>query len=205
MDQRMGRAVDHNQRREIFAAAALRVIMRDGIAGLTVREVAREAGFTTGALTHYFQSKDQLLIEASEHSATLVRDQMARAEKARPTLEAIRKVVALALPLTPERRGYWRIWLGYWERSSYDEDVARVMRLRYEEWRSRLTRLLVRAKDEGDVAPDVDPRQAAEDLIVLIDGIGVQVVLRVGRISPTRQRALFDLWLDTIRSGARTN
>jgi len=60
----MGKSVDHAQRREIFAAAALRVIMRDGIAGLTVRAVAKEAGFTTGALTHYFHSKDQLLIEA---------------------------------------------------------------------------------------------------------------------------------------------
>ena len=60
--ERMGRAVDHDERREIFAGAALRVIMRDGIAGLTVRAVAKEAGFTTGALTHYFHSKDQLLM-----------------------------------------------------------------------------------------------------------------------------------------------
>ncbi|UTP38209.1 TetR family transcriptional regulator [Phenylobacterium sp. LH3H17] len=198
----MGRAVDHNQRREIFAAAALRVIMRDGIVGLTVRAVAKEAGFTTGALTHYFHSKDQLLIEASEHSATLVRDRMERAEKTHPTLDAIRKVVALALPLTPETRGYWRIWVGYWERSSYDDDVARVMRLRYDEWRSRLERLLSRAQLEGDLAPEVDPRQAAEALIALVDGIGVQVLLGVGRISPKRQRAMFDLWLDAIRAGS---
>ncbi|HEY0647928.1 TetR/AcrR family transcriptional regulator [Phenylobacterium sp.] len=198
----MGRSVDHEARREIFAAAALRVIMRDGIAGLTVREVAREAGFTTGALTHYFHSKDQLLIEASEHSSTLVRERMERAEKVRPTFEAIRRVVALALPLTPERRGYWRIWVGYWERSSYDDDVARVMRLRYDEWRSRLARLLARAQAEGDVAPDVDPREAAESLIALVDGIGVQVLLGVGRIPPARQRAMFDLWLETLRSGS---
>ena len=198
----MGRAVDHSQRREIFAEAALRVIMRDGIVGLTVRAVAKEAGFTTGALTHYFHSKDQLLIEASEHSATLVRDRMERAEKTRPTLDAIRKVVALALPLTPETRGYWRIWVGYWERSSYDDDVARVMRLRYDEWRSRLERLLARARSEGDIAPEVDPREAAEALIALVDGIGVQVLLGVGRISPKRQRAMFDLWLDAIREGS---
>ena len=48
----MARQADHNERREIFAAAALRVIMRAGVGGLTVREVAKEAGFTTGALTH---------------------------------------------------------------------------------------------------------------------------------------------------------
>ena len=125
----MARVVDHAERREIFAAAALRVIMREGEAGLTVRAVASEAGFTTGALTHYFQSKDQLLIEASELSARLVRDQMERAGRVVPAREAIRKVVALALPLTAETRGYWRIWLAYWERSSYDDEVSRVMRL----------------------------------------------------------------------------
>ena len=196
----MGRSVDHDERREIFAAAALRVIMREGIAGLTVREVAREAGFTTGALTHYFQSKDQLLIEASELSARLVRDRMERAEQARPVLEAIRKVVALALPLTPERRGYWRIWVGYWERSSYDDEVSRVMRLRYDEWRDRLARMLTLAQTEGEVAADVDPQHAAQSLVALVDGIGVQVLLGVGRIPPARQRAMFDLWLDTLRS-----
>ena len=199
----MARSVDHTKRREIFAAAALRVIMRDGIAGLTVREVAREAGFTTGALTHYFHSKDQLLIEASEHSALLVRARMERAEKTRPALEAIRKVVALALPLTAETRGYWRIWVGYWERSSYDDEVSRVMRLRYDEWRGRLAALLARAQAEGDVAPGVDVRQAAESLVALVDGIGVQVLLGVGRISPARQRAMFDLWLDTVRNGVK--
>jgi AcrR family transcriptional regulator len=197
----MARAVDHAERREIFAAAALRVIMRDGIAGLTVRAVSAEAGFTTGALTHYFHSKDQLLIEASELSARLVRGRMERLEQSGPALAAIRKVVALALPVTAEIRGYWRIWVGYWERSSYDDDVARVMRLRYEEWRGRLERLLARAQAEGDVAADVDPRRAAEALIALVDGIGVQVVLGVSRLSAARQRALFDQWLEAVRRG----
>jgi AcrR family transcriptional regulator len=195
----MARAVDHAERREIFAAAALRVIMRDGIAGLTVRGVAAEAGFTTGALTHYFNSKDQLLIEASELSARLVGVRLVRAGRARPALQAIRRVVSLALPLTAEIRGYWRIWVGYWERSSYDDDVARVMRLRYDEWRWRLEGLLARAQAEGEVAADVDPAAAAQALIALVDGIGVQVVLGVSRISAARQREMFDAWLETIR------
>lgn len=194
----MARVVDHAERREIFAAAALRVIMREGEAGLTVRAVASEAGFTTGALTHYFQSKDQLLIEASELSARLVRDQMERAGRVVPAREAIRKVVALALPLTAETRGYWRIWLAYWERSSYDDEVSRVMRLRYDEWRGRLETLLRRAQAEGDLAKGVNPRETAESLIALVDGIGVQVVLGVSRISAARQRAMFDAWLETV-------
>lgn len=196
----MAKSVDHSERREIFAAAALRVIQKEGIAGLTVRRVSQEAGFTTGALTHYFQSKDQLLVEASEQSAKLVREQMLKAEEISPALEAVRQVVALALPLTPVRRSYWRIWVGFWERSSYDDGVARTMRLRYAEWRERLSRLLQRAKLEGDVAPAVDIPQAASALVVLIDGIGVEVLLGVQKISPARQRAMFELWLDTVRT-----
>jgi hypothetical protein len=109
-------------------------------------------------------------------------------------------VVALALPLTAETRGYWRIWIGYWERSSYDDEVSRVMSLRYEEWRTRLARLLARAQAEGDVAPQVDVRHAADGLVALVDGIGVDVLLGVRRIPPARQRAMFDLWLDTLRT-----
>jgi AcrR family transcriptional regulator len=72
----MARQADHNERRRLFAAAALAVISRDGLEGLTMREVAKEAGFTTGALTHYFQSKDEVLIAVSEfgsipHAAVL--------------------------------------------------------------------------------------------------------------------------------------
>jgi AcrR family transcriptional regulator len=195
----VARSVDHDERREIFAAAALRVIMRAGIAGLTVREVAKEAGFTTGALTHYFRSKDQLLIEASELSARLVRERMLRAERVRPALEAVRRVVSLALPLTAETRGYWRIWVGYWERSSYDQDVSRVMRLRYDEWRQRLERLLAHARDEGELPAHVDVRLAAQGLVALVDGVGVQVLLGVGRIPAARQRELLNLWLEGLQ------
>ena len=192
------KSIDYYQQREIFAAAALEVIMKEGIAGLTVRRVSEQAGYTTGALTHYFQSKDQLLLAASELSARQVREAMARVESIVPAVEAIRQVVAIALPL--KRGDNWRGWVGFWERSSYDDQVARTMRLRYVEWRQRLMRLLRRAQKEGDVAPAVDIRNAAEALVALVDGIGVEVTLGVQNIPPARQKAMFDLWLETVRA-----
>ena len=169
----MAKHADHQERRELFAAAALRVIMRAGVGGLTVREVSKEAGFTTGALTHYFLSKDQVLIEASEYSAKLVRPKMERFVHERSALSALRKVVAEALPITPTMRGYWRIWVGFWERSSYNPTVARVMRARYDEWRGRLVVLIRRAQDEGEAPKTFDPDLAAQELIAVVDGIAV--------------------------------
>ncbi len=194
----MAKRADLSERREVFAAAALRVIMKSGVGGLTVREVSREAGFTTGALTHYFQSKDQLLIEASEYSARLMRPRMEKLARNASAIEALRKVVWEALPLTAKSRHLWRIWLGFWERSSYNPKVARVMRARYDEWRGRLSMLIRRASSEGQARVDLDPDQAAQELVALVDGIGVQVVLGVGRIPAARQRAMVDAWIGSI-------
>jgi AcrR family transcriptional regulator len=197
----MARQADHAERREIFAAAALRVIMRAGVAGLTVREVAKEAGFTTGALTHYFQSKDQVLIEASEYSAKLVRPKMERSALEPSAIDALRKVIADALPTTRVIRGTWRIWVGFWERSSYNPEVARVMRSRYAEWRGRLAAQIRRAQKQGEMPNTFDADLAAQELVALIDGIAVQVLLGAGHIPASRQREMIDAWIATKASG----
>lgn len=197
----MAKHADHSERREVFAAAALRVIMRSGVAGLTVREVAKEAGFTTGALTHYFQSKDQVLIEASEYSAKLMRPRMERMARGASAVESLRKVVAEALPLTQRSRDSWRVWLGFWERSSHNIEVAKIMRARYEEWRGRLAALIRRTQDETLAPPEFDADLAAQELVALVDGIGVQVVLGAGRIPAARQRDMVDTWIESMLEG----
>src|SRR5579872_3633188 len=126
---------DHAARRETFAEAALRVIMRAGIGGLTIREVAKEAGFSAGALSHYFRSKDQVLLEASEQSGKRMRTRMQRKAFEPGGLVALREIVEQALPITRSVRGMWRIWFGFWERSAYNAAVAKAMRARYDEWR----------------------------------------------------------------------
>lgn len=175
--------------------------MRAGVAGLTVREVAKEAGFTTGALTHYFHSKDQVLIEASEYSAKLVRPRMERKGREPDALNALKGVVEEALPITPTVRGYWRIWFGFWERAAYNPAVAKVMRARYDEWRGRLAVLIRRAQDEGAAPASVDADLAAQELVALVDGISIQVLLGTGRIPVARQRDIVDNWIRLMAAG----
>jgi AcrR family transcriptional regulator len=201
----MVRRTDHNERRQLFAAAALRVIMRAGVGGLTVREVAKEAGFTTGALTHYFRSKDQVLIEASEYSADLVRPRMERKALESDALSALRGVIDEALPITRTVRGYWRIWFGFWERAAYNPAVAKVMRARYDEWRGRLAVLIRRAQSEGAAPANFDPDLAAQELVALVDGISIQVLLGTGRIAAPRQREIIDNWIGLMVAGHAGN
>ncbi|GGR47593.1 TetR/AcrR family transcriptional regulator [Streptomyces roseolus] len=52
------------ERRERLVAAALRVVRRDGIAGLSHRAVAAEADVPLGSTTYHFSSLDELLVAA---------------------------------------------------------------------------------------------------------------------------------------------
>ena len=44
--------------------AAIACIERDGLQGATIREIAREAGVNSAAISYYFRSKDALMAEA---------------------------------------------------------------------------------------------------------------------------------------------
>lgn len=47
--------------------AAVRVLVRDGLDGLSVRRVATEAGVSIGAVQHHYATKDALLVAAADH------------------------------------------------------------------------------------------------------------------------------------------
>ena len=63
----MPRLVDHAERRLAIVSAAWRLIAARGIDSTNMRDLAREAGYTNGALSHYFSGKNEILRAAFEH------------------------------------------------------------------------------------------------------------------------------------------
>ncbi|MEU0487926.1 TetR family transcriptional regulator [Nocardiopsis sp. NPDC006139] len=59
-----GRRIRGERRRAEIIDATLRVVHRDGAAGVTHRTVAREAGVTASLTTYYFATLDDLLVAA---------------------------------------------------------------------------------------------------------------------------------------------
>jgi AcrR family transcriptional regulator len=54
--------------RDRIVLAAIECIEREGVAGATIRSIAREAGVNSAAISYYFRSKDRLLEEALERT-----------------------------------------------------------------------------------------------------------------------------------------
>jgi TetR/AcrR family transcriptional regulator, transcriptional repressor of bet genes len=169
------KVVDHEQRREELAAAVWRLASRDGLDAVTIRSVSAEAGWSTGALHHYFSDKEELLLFAFKTVADRVgrRVATARAESAGP-LELARALLAIGLPLDEERRDETRLWFAFLGLALTRPPLARAQRLAYEAWRRIVADALRDAREQGEIDEDVDVEREAAALVALVDGLAVQ-------------------------------
>ncbi|GAA5040326.1 TetR family transcriptional regulator C-terminal domain-containing protein [Thermocatellispora tengchongensis] len=98
------------------------MILREGLAGVTVRGVAAEAGWSTGSLRHYFRNQHELqayVVQAT--TETLRRRVLPRVQRPRTAdsvVEGIATIVEEMLPLDAERREEYALWSAIveWER-----------------------------------------------------------------------------------------
>lgn len=179
----MPRVVDHEERREEIAEAAWRVIERDGPEGASLREIAREAGYTTGVITHYFADKRELTAFAF---GLMVNRSAARMVE---SLEEAGIVGALAeiLPLDDARRRETTVWLALMGASLTDPDLAAELRQRYRQAREAM--LPVFEATLGGTR-DEDPDIVADELLAVVDGITVDALTDPERYPPERQLSL---------------
>ena len=166
----MPKVVDIEQRRAELTEAAARLIARSGIESATMREVAAEAGWTTGALTHYFADKRELLLTTFQTS-------LANRRAQRPTGDAapaaqLRASLEGALPLDDSRRRHWMVTIAFCSQAAGDPELATAQRAAYREFRDHIATL---AKHCG-LTTDDGAQAFAERLIAVADGIAVQAL-----------------------------
>lgn len=81
------------RRLEILRAAA-RVFRRLGVSGAGMREIADEAGLSSGNLYHYFSGKDQILLFCQQRTLERLSAAVAQAKRsAAPIAERLRQVL----------------------------------------------------------------------------------------------------------------
>jgi hypothetical protein len=172
----MPKVVDLDERRTELAEAAGRLIARSGLGAATMREVAAEAGWTTGALTHY-----ELLLCTLQVS-------LARRRGTRPTTDGdpmARLAAALesALPVDDDRRRHWMVTIAFCAQSAGDSELADAQRDAYHGFRDRVAALVA----EAGVARNAAALELAERLIAAADGIAIQALFDPQRWSAAHQ------------------
>jgi TetR/AcrR family transcriptional regulator, transcriptional repressor of bet genes len=197
----MPKVVDHEQRREELAAAVWRVAAHEGLEAVTVRRVAEEAGWSTGALVHYFPDKEELLLFAFRTVADRVGRRVAETEAmTSDPLELARAMLAEGLPLDRERQEEVRVWFAFLGLALTRPALARAQRVTYRAWRDRVADHLGAAQRDRAIRPDADPAAEAAALVALVDGIAVQASFEPRGFPAARQCELVDARLDELRA-----
>jgi len=182
----MPKTVDAVARREELAAAAARVIARSGVAGASMREVATEAGWTTGTLVHYFRNRHELLRFTLETSLEGRRRRRAVRDSHDP-FSALRATLHDALPTDDDARLHWNVTIAFCAQAGGDPDFATLQRDAYRDFRSNVTARVIAA---GHPASSADIE--AERLIAVVDGVALQALFDPESWPPERQSAALD-------------
>jgi DNA-binding transcriptional regulator YbjK len=159
----MARRYDPERRQRIIDAA-IQVVGKSGIAGLSHRTVAAEADVPLGSTTYHFASLDELLVaalrQANEGFAAAVRKSGALVDPAADLAEELARVMGEWL--AGERTGVeleYELYLAALRRPALRPIAA--------EWCQELAEILARRTDPV----------TARALVALMDGICLQVLL----------------------------
>jgi AcrR family transcriptional regulator len=88
---------------------------------VTIRDVARIAGYSTAIVSHYFTDKRDLLLQTYHLMASRAAGRLDRAVKRDP---ATRAVPVRPLPVDEETRTEWKVWLAFWGKAVADPGLA---------------------------------------------------------------------------------
>ncbi len=119
----MPKIVDHAARRDEIALVACRVVAEHGFENATVVRIAREAGYTTGMIAHYFDSKQEIILAALRLMLRRIEERLGRPPRSGETLE---EVLAESLPLDAQRSIESAFWVAFWGQMSADEHLKQI-------------------------------------------------------------------------------
>ncbi len=194
----MPKIVDHDLRRAEVLDATWRVISKRGLEAATVREIAKEAGVSNGALAHYFTSKDDILIQAHRLAYDRVFDRVAVRSADLDSGATVREMLYEALPLDEDRRVEAVIDVSYMGRALTNPSLNAVRgesaRVAREWWIDALGA----ARDAGHLRAGLDLALISEEILVFVDGVSIQAVHYPAHMTPELQRRLADALLDRI-------
>ncbi|WP_238653353.1 TetR/AcrR family transcriptional regulator [Paenibacillus piscarius] len=192
----MPKIVDHSERKSNIAEATWRVIIRQGIKGATVRNIAAEAGVSLGALRHYFSTQQELL----EFAMNLVKERVTVRcidimQRELPPREKAFKVLLELLPTDEDSMAEMEVWLAF----TFHLKTLQASDTELGDGIHPLAIYLVEYLDENALLKEgLDKDLEAERLYALLDGLALHALLEPKRLDRERIIRVLEGYLESI-------
>ncbi|MEU0885954.1 TetR family transcriptional regulator C-terminal domain-containing protein [Lentzea sp. NPDC005914] len=183
----MPKRVDHEERRREITLAVWRIAMAEGLAAVTLRRVAAEAGISMNLVQYYFTTKDQMIHYGLQRVIEVAVARMsAELEAAGDSRAVVRAAIVGMLPVDEESRQTSAVYYAYMLYAITDPQIRAVV--------SGIPRQL--APQLVHRVSGADPLVELESLIAMASGLAVGVL--VGSYTPEEAVAFVDHRLDRL-------
>jgi TetR/AcrR family transcriptional regulator, transcriptional repressor of bet genes len=196
----MPKIVDHERRRDEIALVACRVVAEYGFDQATIVRIARQAGYTTGMVAHYFDTKQEIIIAALRLILRRIEERLtAAAGEADPQLLAL---LTEALPVDATRFTECAFWTAFWGQVSADARLKRINAWMHREYLKLFERCLARGWPEWRRWPPRVRDQVLRSVVTFINGLTASVVASPRDWPAARQVGQLRLQLEMLRGWA---
>jgi len=171
----MPKIVDHDQRRDQIALVACRVVAENGFDQATIVRIAREAGYTTGMVAHYFDTKQDIIIAALRLILRRIEERLTRpAGDAAPA--DLLTLLAEALPIDEQRYIECAFWTAFWGQVSADKRLKRINAWVHREYMRLFERCLAEGWTLWPQLAETTREQVLRSVVTFINGVTASAV-----------------------------
>jgi AcrR family transcriptional regulator len=195
----MPKIVDHAARRDEIALVACRVVATYGFENATVVRIAREAGYTTGMIAHYFDSKQEIILAALRLVLRRMDERLASPATHDATLL---ELLSESLPLDAQRSTEAAFWTAFWGQMSTDKRLKRINAWVHREYMRLYTRCLAGHWPEWDGWPESVRDEVLCAVSTFLNGLTANAVISPSEWPAARLLSQLDLQLALWRAWA---
>lgn len=164
------------ERRGELLARAVEISKAEGLSAVTLRRVGADLGVTPGLVSHYFSAADQL-IAAAFRAAALADLEAARALVDGAPTPAAGLDALMDYVLGDVSDDASALWLDAWSLGRRNPTLAAEVPALTNAWLALLGGLIEAGRQAGAFRVD-DVEATARRVLILIDGLGAQKVIR---------------------------
>jgi AcrR family transcriptional regulator len=196
----MPKIVDHAKRRDEIALVACQVVAEHGFEQATVARIARAAGYTTGMVAHYYDSKQEIILAALRLILKRIEERLTRE---RDGGEAnLLSVLSEAVPIDAQRFTESAFWLAFWGQMSADPKLKRLNVWVHREYMRLFERCFAKYWPEWKSRPAAVRDQVLRSIVTCMNGLTAGAVTSPRDWPAPKQVGHLRLQLELLRQWA---
>jgi TetR/AcrR family transcriptional regulator, transcriptional repressor of bet genes len=170
----MPKIVDHAQRRDEIAHVACQVVAHYGFEQATVARIARAAGYTTGMVAHYYESKQDIILAALRLILLRIEQRLTRERESRGA--DLLEVLSEALAVDAQRFTECAFYMAFWGQVSADKKLKRLNAWVHREYMRLFARCFAEHWQEWAEWPPPVRDQVLRSMVTFINGLTASAV-----------------------------